>query len=124
MDLRVLPDVLCVGRLAADAPWPQPGPDGTLFSVTRTGSELSIIGAEDVIPAGAKVQPNWRVIEVEGPLDFELIGVLAGLTALLAEAKVSVFVMSTFDTDYILVPAAALDNAVAALKSGGHRITF
>jgi hypothetical protein len=124
MDLRVLPDVLCVGRLPADAPWPQPGSDRTPFSITRTGNELSIVGTEDSIPAGAKVQPNWRGIEVAGPLDFGLVGVLAGLTATLAEAKVSVFVISTYDTDYILVPAAALDGALAALESSGHQITY
>jgi len=76
------------------------------------------------MPAGAKVQPNWRVIEVAGPLDFGIVGVLAGLTATLAEAKISVFVISTYDTDYILVAAAALDDALAALESSGHQITY
>ena len=122
MDLRVLPERLSVCRLAADAPWPMPSAPG-FFSVTRTPDEISVVCPEDQAPPGARVEADWRAIEVAGPIEFSVIGVVAGLTAPLAEIDVSVFVLSTYDTDYLLVHAGALEQAVEALRAAGHRIT-
>ncbi len=121
MELRVLPDRLSVCRLPATAPWPVPGGPG-FYSATRTGSEISVVCPEDMAPEGAQVEPDWRAIEVAGPLEFELIGVLSGLTAPLADVDVSVFVVSTYDTDYILVHAGALERAVEALRAAGNEV--
>ena len=68
------------------------------------------------------MEPDWRAIEVSGPLDFGMVGIMAALTAPLAEVEVSVFVLSTYDTDYLLVHAAALERAVTALRRAGHHI--
>lgn len=122
MDLRVLPERLAVCRLPVDAPWPAPPADATFYSVTRTDAELSVLCIEDAAPAGAEVEPDWRVIEVAGPLDFDMVGVMASLTQPLADVGVSVFVVSTYDTDYVLVHAAALERAVEALRSQGHTV--
>lgn len=122
MDLRVLPDRLAVCRLASDETWPAPPPGRGFYSATRVGDELSIVCAEDAAPEGARVEADWRALEVSGPLDFSMVGVMASLTAPLAEVEVSVFVISTFDTDYLLVHAAALERAVQALRVAGHRI--
>ena len=122
VDLRVLADRLCVCRLPADAPWPAPPPGPGFFSATRVGTELSIVCAEDASPVGARVESDWRALEVSGPLDFGMVGIMAQLTAPLAEVEVSVFVISTFDTDYVLVHATALDRAVGALRAAGHHI--
>jgi hypothetical protein len=124
MDLRVLPERLSVCRLPVDAAWPSP-PEGTsFFSVTRTDAEISVVCGEDDAPAGddVRVEPDWRALEVAGPLDFGMVGVMASLTAPLADVDVSVFVVSTYDTDYVLVHAAALERAVEALRSAGHAV--
>jgi hypothetical protein len=122
MDLRVLPDRLSVCRLPAGADWPTPAPGAAFWSVTRTSAELSVVCPEDEAPEGAHVEPDWRALEVAGPLDFSMVGVMAGLTAPLAEVEVSVFVVSTYDTDYVLVHAAALERAVEALRAAGHTV--
>ena len=121
MELRVLPDRLSVCRLPADAPWPSPSAGG-FFSVTRTPDEISVVCPEDQAPSGARIEPDWRAIEVAGPIEFGVIGVVSGLTAPLAEVDVSVFVVSTYDTDYLLVHAGALEQAVEALRAAGHTI--
>lgn len=115
----MLSERLSVCRLPADAPWPTPSATG-FFSVTRTSNELSVVCLEDHAPPGARVEPDWRALEVAGPMDFGVIGVMAALTAPLAEVDVSVFVISTYDTDYILVHAGALERAIEALRKQGH----
>ena len=124
MDLRVLDDRLSVCKLPASSPWPVPEPGARFWSVTRTDSELSIVCPEDEAPAGdhVQVEPDWRALEVAGPLDFSMVGVMAGLTQPLADVDVSVFVVSTYDTDYVLVHAAALERAVEALRAAGHQV--
>lgn len=122
MELRVLPDRLSVCRLPADADWPQP-PVAGFFSATRTADEISVVCLEDAAPIGARIEPDWRALEVAGPLDFGLVGVLAQLTAPLADVDVSVFVISTYDTDVVLVHAGALERAVQALRNAGHLVT-
>ena len=124
MDLRVLSERLSVCRLPVDAPWPVPAAGTSFYSVTRTESEVSVVCAEDEAPAGdhVRVEPDWRALEVAGPLDFSMVGVMAALTAPLADVDVSVFVVSTYDTDYVLVHAAALEKAIEALRAAGHAV--
>jgi len=124
MDLRVLPERLSVCRLPVDAPWPTPSPGTTFYSVTRTESEVSVVCTEDAAPVWEHVQvePDWRALEVAGPLDFSMVGVMAALTAPLADVDVSVFVVSTYDTDYVLVHAAAIERAIEALRAAGHTV--
>jgi hypothetical protein len=101
-----------------------PIPGTSFYSVTRTESEVSVVCAEDQAPTGdhVRVEPDWRALEVAGPLDFTMVGVMAALTAPLADVDVSVFVVSTYDTDYVLVHAAALEKAIEALRSAGHAV--
>jgi hypothetical protein len=122
VDLTVLPDRLAVCRLPAGSDWPSPPPDATFYSATRTTAEVSVVCSEDAVPAGGRVETDWRALEVAGPLDFGLVGVMASLTAPLADVDVSVFVLSTYDTDYLLVHAAALERAVGALRAAGHSV--
>lgn len=125
MDLRVLSQRLSVCRLPNHAEWPIPATGSSFFSVTRTDSEISVVCDEDVAPTGDDIQieTDWRALEVAGPMDFAMVGVAAALTAPLADVDVSVLVISTFDTDYLLVHAAALDKAVASLRAAGHQVT-
>jgi uncharacterized protein len=120
--LRALPGELAVCRLPVAAPAPAPGA-GALWSVTRTADELSIVCPVAEAPAGAEVERGWRALQVAGPLDFGLTGVLAAIATPLADADVSLFVISTYDTDYVLVREAALPAAAEALRRAGHDVS-
>lgn len=120
--LTVLPGLLSICRLGPDAAVPAWALAGGFFSVTRTGEELSIVCEDARVPAGATVQRGWRALMVQGPLDFALTGILSRLLAPLAAAKVSIFALSTYDTDYILVKEGALPAALAALRADGHTV--
>jgi hypothetical protein len=121
--LTVLPGMLAIARLSAGAPLP-PWADGLgpLRAVVRTEHELSVVCAQDAVPADVRAQRGWRALEVAGPLDPAMIGVAAALTVPLADAAVPVLVVATFDTDYLLVPGAHLPAAVAALRGAGHEL--
>lgn len=124
VDLDLLGTVVAVCRLdAADAipAWVDLS-DRHLVSVTRTADELSIIVAQDRVPPGVIAERGWRVLAVRGPLAFSLTGVLAGIAAPLADAGVPIFVVSTYDTDLLLVGGDDLDAAIAALRAAGHRV--
>jgi uncharacterized protein len=116
--IRVLPQRCAVSRLAPDAPIPE-WARGAFVSVTRTAAELSVVCDEAGVPADVAAQRGWRALEVEGPIPFETTGVAAAIASPLAEAKISVFMVATFDTDYMLVKAESLDDALAALKRAG-----
>lgn len=122
MDLRVLPERLAVCKLSPEAAWPTPPDDHSFFAAVRTSGEISLVCTEDSCPPSAVVETDWRALEVAGPLDFGMVGVMSALTAPLADVDVSVFVVSTYDTDYVLVHAAALERAVSALRGAGHHI--
>lgn len=113
---------LAVCRLDAGAPladWMWTGP---VASVTRTEAELSVVCAEAAVPAGVRAEGGWRALRVRGPLAFDLTGILASLTAPLAEAGLPLFSLSTFDTDVVLVREADLEAAAAALRAAGHEV--
>jgi hypothetical protein len=123
--LTVLPLTLAVVRLDAAAAvpaWATLPPGSELHSLTRTSQELSIVCPAAGIPAGVDAERDWRALRVEGPLDFSEVGVLASLSASLAGAGVSIFALSTYDTDYILVRVASLGAAVEALREAGHTV--
>ena len=122
LELTLLPERFAISRLAADAPIPQWATQGPFFSVTRTGDELSVVTELSRVPVGVQSQPGWRVLKVHGPFILSEIGVLASLAAPLAEAKISLFAVSTFDTDYLLVTSETLSAAIAALERAGHTI--
>jgi hypothetical protein len=122
LELTLLPERFAISRLAADAPIPPWATQGPFFSVTRTGEELSVVTELSLVPAGVQSQPGWRVLKVHGPFVLSEIGVLAALAAPLAEGKISLFAVSTFDTDYLLVASDTLSAATAALERAGHTI--
>jgi hypothetical protein len=121
LELTVLPGRLAVCRLPAEAQAPAPRPFG---AVIRRFDEVTVVCAEDDAPPGASsVQGGWRALEVAGPFELtSTVGVLASLATPLAEAGVSVFVVSTFDTDVLLVQEDALVSAVAALIEAGQSV--
>lgn len=129
LTLHVLPGEFAVCRLPGDAAVPTwahlsaTGPGAPPFvSVTRVGSELSVVLPAALAPADAHAERGWRCLGIRGPLEFSLVGVVAGISGALAGAGLSLFVVSTFDTDYILVRAAKLNEAISALASAGYSV--
>ena len=121
LSLSILPESFAIALLSSDASVPPWAGSGALQSATRTPDELSIVCREESVPAGVTASRGWRAIRVAGPLEFSLTGILASLAAPLAEAQISLFALSTHDTDYVLVPHAKLPGAVDALTGAGHR---
>ena len=110
-------------RLPPDSPAPSLDvANGDIVCVARTTHELSVVCPEDRAPAGARIEAPWTALQVVGPLDLSLVGVLADLTTTLADAGVSIFAISTFDTDYVLVRDADAAPAIAARSASGHRL--
>ena len=122
LELTILQERFAISRLAPNAALPAWATQGAFYSVTRTFDELSIIAEESRVPAGTQSQPGWRVLKVRGPFALYEVGVLASLTAPLADARVSLFVVSTFDTDYLLVTQEQLTSAIVTLERAGHSI--
>jgi len=93
-----------------------------LVCVARTEDELSIVCPEEWVPASVQRSAGWFCFKVIGPHDLAAVGILAALVDPLRDKGISVFALSTFDTDYLLVPGMQRDNAISALEEAGHRI--
>jgi len=120
--LRVLPGRLSVARLPGTAAVPAWADGSGVVSITRRTGELSVVCADERVPAEVRAERGWRALEVEGPIDFEAVGVAHGLTGPLARAGVSVFTIATFDTDLLLVREETLTRAVDALRAAGYPV--
>ena len=120
LELSLLKERLAVCRLEPSAPLPVWAFSGDLCSITRTPEELSVVCREQAVPVGIRCERGWRVFKVAGPLDFGLTGILDVLTDPLARAGISIFALSTYDTDYLLVREAQLEEAIATLRTAGH----
>ena len=119
----MLSETLAIARLAADAPVPEWVAGRDFISVVRTPRELSIVCRDDAVPAThAEVQRGFRALAVVGTLDFTLTGIVASLAAPLAAAGISIFGISTYDTDHILVREDRLADAAAVLAAAGHTV--
>ncbi|MFN7988603.1 MAG: ACT domain-containing protein [Thermoanaerobaculia bacterium] len=116
----LVPGSYAVVRLAPDATIPASALVPPFHSVTRTPAELSLVCPEEAVPAGARAETGWALLSLVGPFPFSMVGVLASVLAPLAEAGVSIFALSTFDTDHVLVKRETLEAAVAALTAAGH----
>lgn len=118
LKLSVLPQTFAICRLEKNTPVPEWALRGSQFSsITASSEEISIVCDETVVPPDVKAVKGWRAFMVEGQLDLAMTGVIASLTAPLAEAGISVFTLSTFATDYLLVKAERLDDAVGVLSA-------
>ena len=122
LPLELLPLRLAVCRLAADASPPAWAGAGELSCVTRTRGELSVLVEERLVPPDVRAERGFRAFAVRGPLPFELVGVLASLAVPLADAGLSIFALSTFDTDYVLVKEHDVARAASALRAAGHSV--
>lgn len=125
LELEVLPETLAICRLPPGAPIPGWAVEAEQFvTISRTRGELSITVVESALPGGLRCERGYRAFRVRGTIAFEVVGVLSAIVGPLAAAGLSIFAISTFDTDYVLVKAAQLEGAAAALTRAGHRVTY
>jgi hypothetical protein len=122
LSLTLLAETFTIHRLQPNAEIPSPALRSPFFAIARTGDELSL-----VVPGSVKIKSDrsdagWACFKVEGPLEFSLVGVLACIAGALAKASVSIFALSTFDTDYILVKREQVRAAKEALTTAGYQI--
>jgi hypothetical protein len=122
VQLYVLDDLYAIVRLEPDAELPAWLRRGTFWSATRTENELSLVCRADDVPADASAERGFVAFELAGPLDFSLTGVVASLVTPLAEEEIPLFVISTFESDYLLVREHDLHRSVEALTSAGHSV--
>ncbi|MBM7869973.1 hypothetical protein JOC70_001443 [Clostridium pascui] len=115
LSLSLLKDKFGVCRLDINEAIPSWGTKGEFFSITKTADELSIVCNEENIPSNIKCEVEWKALKIEGPLDFSLIGILSKISSLLAKDGISIFAISTYDTDYILVKESHIENAISVL---------
>ncbi len=122
LSLRLLPGVYAISRLAPGAAVP-PWADGEGFvSISRTGAELSVICLAARVPPGVRSEGGWRALELAGPFAFDVVGVAAAVLQPLAAGGVGILLVSTFDTDTVLVRQAQLERAEELLAAAGHRV--
>ena len=122
LTLRLLPQEFSVCRLSADARLPRWAERGQVHSITRTANELSIVCESRFVPGRIRSEKGFRCFEVEGPIPFAMTGVLASLLEPLARARVSIFALSTYDTDSVMVKEKQLAKAVKVLRAAGHTV--
>jgi len=126
LDLDLLLQEYAVCRLPAGSPIPpglNSGPDDkSVISLSWAPDELSIICPSDRVPDGAVADTAWRCLRVVGTTDLAMPGLLASLIGPLADARVNIVTFSTYTTDYLLVPAVRLNEAIDTLRAAGHRI--
>ena len=120
LTLSILPDTFSICRLDPNERVPDWLDAHSFVSITRTADELSMVCLDQDVPAEVNANRGWRCLKVEGPLDLSLTGILTSLAVPLAEARIGIFAISTFDTDYVLVKEQALADAIVALEKAGH----
>lgn len=120
LNLGILEDLFTIHRLSLKSEIPDQVFQGLFYSISKTDEELSVVCPSSVSLNSEKSETGWACIKVLGPLDFSLTGILAEISAVLAKAEISIFAISTFDTDYILVKSENLQAAKKALQLAEH----
>jgi len=120
LTLVVLPQCFTIHRFAPDTTPPSSIFSQQFYFIGRTDEALSVVVNSDLPLASQTNEPNWRALKVAGPLDFSLTGIIAGISSLLAQVNISIFSLSTFDTDYILVKSDQLAQAISTLAANDN----
>ena len=123
MNLIALRNTYSIYKFRDESELPEPIYKSEFYSITRTEDELSVVTIQtDEIPDDIPCSHNWRVLKIEGPLDFSLTGIVAEISSILNKRSVPVFIVSTYNTDYILVKEDSLKEAIEALVEENHII--
>lgn len=121
LTFEVLAGDYAVSRLPAHVPSPK-WVNGSFTSVSRSPDELSIVCEQQYVPDEVHSERNWACLRVAGTMDFSMVGVVASLATTIANASLGIFVVSTFNTDYVLVKRSDFEAAVVALRRAGHEV--
>lgn len=122
LQMQLLSGKYAICRLDPTCQTPEWAQNGGFCSVTRAPEELSVVCAEENVPARIKCERGWRMLKLAGPIPFTVTGVVAAISEALAKNRIGIFVISTYDTDYILVQEHSLSDAIAALEDGGCQV--
>ena len=120
--LSVLDSTFTIHSLSEEQAIPAAVLSSDFYFIGKTHDELSLVVKEDIVIEAIESDYDWRVLEVLGPLNLSMVGIMADISAVLAAAKISIFVVSTFETDYFLVKSETLSKAVAALKKARYDV--
>src|SRR5687768_2774775 len=123
MNLALLDTRLAVCRLDAAGGVPAWfALEPPLAACVVRADELTLVAPEDAVPEDVRAERGWRALEVGGPMDLTMTGVMSALSGVLAEAGVALFAVSSFDTDVLLVRENQLERATDALRGAGHAV--
>lgn len=122
MTLTLYQEDYAICQLSSDSKVPAWAFEGRFYSISKTDDELSVVCGAAFVPNAIKAEKGWRTFKLHGPFAFDEVGVIASLTVPLAQANLGVFVVSTFDTDYLLIKAAQLTSVLEVLKTEQHKI--
>lgn len=122
LNMKLLEGKYGVCRLSTDEAVPVWAFKGEFFSITKTEDELSIVCLEENISEKIKSEKSWRILKVEGPLDFSLVGILSKISGLMAKNDISIFAISTYDTDYILIKDENIKKAIEVLNEDYYNV--
>jgi len=122
LTMKLIKEKYGVCRINPNELIPEWAQNSDFFSITKTCDELSIVCSQDNIPNDIKCEKDWKILKIEGPLDFSLVGILASISTILAQKGISIFAISTYDTDYIFVKNKDIDNAIESLIKERYEI--
>ena len=119
--LSILEETYIIHKLDQSTNLPEKLIECEFYSLSNSQEELSLVCPEQMLIQSENSSPNWKCLKVAGPLDLNLTGILAGLSDTLEKAKISIFAISTFETDYVFIQKQVLETAKSALKSAGYK---
>jgi len=123
MNFLVLQEKYSIYKFKNDEALPGWVYSSDFYSITNTKDEQSVVTIQsDNISETIACSKEWRILKIQGPLDFSLVGIIADISNILKNEKISIFTISTYDTDYILVRQNDLDDAIKSLRENGHLI--
>jgi uncharacterized protein len=125
MELIVLKGKYSIFRFSDKAPLPDWIYWSEFYAITKTSDELSVVASQPQNdPENTVANKDWKILKISGPLDLSLVGIISEISAILKDAKIPIFTISTFDTDYILVKEADINDAVPALQKMSHTVKY
>jgi uncharacterized protein len=122
LTLQLLPEIFSIHSLPAHSKIPEQVFSADIYFIGKTNDEVSIVIPEHITINSDDSESNWKALEVVGPLGFSLTGILSNISGVLASEEISIFAVSTFDTDYILVKKAKIPLAIKALTANDYRL--
>ena len=124
MNLSLLPGIYSIYKFKAGSSLPEWIYSSGFYSITKTKDEISVVAVQrSSVSEAVNCSKDWRILKIEGPLDLSLIGIIAGICAILKDKKIPVFIISTYNTDYIMIIQDDLNKGIEALKEKEYNVS-